>query len=67
MARTIKTVSATRTRQDVVVIDANPLKLGRGPRRVRRGGKHGSGKNPGRARSKHLWRQETAEGRTGAA
>jgi hypothetical protein len=58
MARTMKTVTAKRTRQDVLVIEVNPL--ARGPRCVHRGGKHGSDKHPGRARSKRSWRRETA-------
>ena len=66
MARTMKTVTAKRTPEDVLVIDVNPLKLGRGPRMVQRGGKHGSGKRPSRSQSKRQWRQETAEGRRGA-
>jgi hypothetical protein len=67
MARTMKTVTAPRSRDNVLVIEVNPLKVGRGPRLLQRGGKHGSGKRPSRPRSKRQWRQETAEGRRGAA
>ena len=66
MARTMKTVTAPRTRDNVLVIELNPLMVGRGPRLLQRGGKHGSGKRPSRSQSKREWRQETAEGRRGA-
>lgn len=67
MARTMKTVTAPRTRDDVLVIAVNPLKVARGHRTLPRGGVHGSGKHLSRAKSKRQMHREQADGRRGAA
>lgn len=66
MARTMKAVTAKPSRDNVLVIEVDPLKVGRGPRLIQRGGLHGSGKRPSRAKSKRQWRRESAESRRGA-
>jgi hypothetical protein len=66
MARTMKRVTASRARDNVLVIVVDPLKVARGHRVLPRGGKHGSAKHLDRAKSKRQWRQE-ADGRPDAA
>jgi hypothetical protein len=67
MARQLKTVTPPRTRDNVLVIVVDPLKVARGHRVLPRGGTHGSDKRPSRAKAKRQWRREQAEGRQGAA
>ena len=67
MARTMKTVTAPRSRGNVLVIEVNPLTVARGHRTLPRGGVHGSGKHLSRSKLKRQWRREQADGRRGAA
>jgi hypothetical protein len=45
----------------VVVVD--PLGVALGRRVMPRGGTHGSGKHPGRAKAKRQWRRQAEDGR----
>jgi hypothetical protein len=62
MARTMKTVHAPSPQGDTLVIVLDPLQVARGPRLLPRGGRHGCGKHPGRARAKRQWRRQLEGG-----
>jgi hypothetical protein len=57
MARQMKTVAPARPRGDALVIVVDPLEVARGHRALPRGGRHGSGKHPSRAKAKRQWRR----------
>ena len=66
MARMMKTVVAPRSRDNVLVIKVDPLKVARGHRVLPRGGKHADARHLSRSKSKRQWRQQLADGRDAA-
>jgi hypothetical protein len=57
MARNMKTTAPPRCRDNTLVIVVDALRIAGGPRQMPRGGKHGCGKHPGRARANRQWRR----------
>ena len=62
MARQMKTVSAPRTNDAVLVVVVDPLGVRRGLRMIQRGGAHATARKPSRAKAKRQMRREMAEG-----
>jgi hypothetical protein len=61
MAKTMKTVGSPATK-NVLVVEFDPLRVGRGVRLMRRGGVHQTARRPSRAQAKRGWRREAADG-----
>jgi hypothetical protein len=59
----MKTVTPPRSQRDTLVITVNPLQVPRGRQTMPRGGKHGSGKHPSRAKARQQWRRQIEAGR----
>jgi hypothetical protein len=58
MARKMKQTKPPQPSANVLVIEVDPLAVALGHRVMPRGGIHGSGKRPSRAKAKKQWRRQ---------